>query len=143
MKTTQVKMLVSMDANETYFAIKKTSKKMKHDKINILGSIAQIIPADTATPFPPLNLRKIEKQCPKTRKSIHIVNSKDSLNIVLAIKTPKKPFKVSNNNVITPGTTPATLNTFVAPGLQEPCFNISILLKRRVIITADGIEPIR
>lgn len=123
------------DSNNTIFVIKVTNmldkaaiedvflnlKTKAHTKTVIKNNLAcknNSIPKKAATPLPPLNFIKIEKQCPiiiKTTKSLKI--EPNNLSVTNKVK---KPFRKSEIKVRRADFLDPMRHIFVAPGFFDP-----------------------
>ena len=101
--------------------------RAKTKQINpICQLISNNIPSDVATPFPPLNPKKIGKVCPITTAIAAICTNKalsTSLTIQpssIAIKIATIPFKMSQIKVSAAAPFPTLLRTLVEPAFPLP-----------------------
>ena len=94
-------MAVRTEAKDTYRqVIKAVAHTHKHDK-NTRGISPRNTPAEVATPFPPLNLKKIVQLCPATTPIAQLtlkvsVAGPNSIGINV---TAASPFKISRIKV--------------------------------------------
>ena len=123
------------DSNNTMLVIKVTNmldkaaiedvflnlKTKAHTKTVIKNNLAcknNSIPKEAATPLPPLNFIKIEKQCPiimKTTNSLKI--EPNNLSVTNKVK---KPFRKSKVKVRRADFLDPMRHIFVAPGFFDP-----------------------
>jgi hypothetical protein len=133
-------MLTKAAIDDVFFMIKIKPQTTTAIKNNFDFKNSRI-PKKVATPFPPLNFIKIEKQCPiiiKIAKSLKI-GPKNLFKITRV----KKPFMKSKINVKIADFFDPTRHMFVAPGFFEPAskgFSVSNILLN---IIANGIDPIK
>jgi hypothetical protein len=104
------------------------------------GDNVKKIPAEVATPFPPLNFSQMGYTCPTKQKKEEIYRANSSENIKTKTEN-ANPLKTSNNNVIIASFLFPVLKTFVAPVLFDPKFLKSIPFTTFVNKKPDGIEP--
>jgi hypothetical protein len=127
-----------IEANDTYLKMKKIIIHIQRDKTmtsHKLGKIRLkpiIAPKLVATPFPPLNLKKIVQLCPTMQKTAARTKrySEESGKKNLKMLGEINPFKKSRINTKIPHFLPTTRKTLVAPILPEPNFLMSIFFMR-------------
>ena len=91
------------------------------------GESIRKIPADVATPFPPLNPNQIGYTCP-IRQQKTATRYQALLENAFAPRTNSAPFNASPSNVHSANDLPPLLRTFVAPVLCDPRSLTSICL---------------
>src|ERR1043166_8868073 len=99
-------------------------------------------PSPVATPLPPLNRKKTEKQCPAMAAKAAVPITAGLLWLSReAIATDAQPFPASRISVAAPATYPADRRTLVAPVFPLPVKRISLPRLQRYIKNPKGIEP--
>ncbi len=106
------------------------------------GERTRKMPADVATPFPPLNPNQIGYTCPIWQQKTAERYQQSSEN-AFAIKTNSAPFKTSPSKVHMANVLPPLLKMFVAPVLCDPTSLTSICLQNFINKKPVGIEPIK
>jgi hypothetical protein len=91
---------------------------------------ASIVPAPTATPFPPLKPRKSGYMCPTTAAAAASTQTSSLSETLRAMRTAATPFPMSSAITSTPILRPRTRITFVAPVFPEPARRRSIPRRR-------------
>lgn len=107
----------------------------------VIGEITSNIPTRQAKPFPPLNLKKILKLCPRMTKNEAKYGKSSDLLKFLAIAIAATAFAASIIKVKIPGKTPIFLIAFTVPTFPLPTLVMSFLAKTFPAIYAEGIEP--
>ena len=110
-------MLVKAAIEEVLFKIKTKTQTTTVIKNNVKFK-NNSIPKKAATPLPPLNLIKIEKQCPIIMKIIKSL--KIEPNNLSEIYRVKKPFMKSKKKVKIADFFDPIRHIFVAPGFFDP-----------------------
>ena len=133
--------IIINEDNDTYLLMITVKT---HIKIAINAGIvdkAKNTPQVVATPFPPLNFRKIVHIWPKiTKAAIYALNIGRPIcnwllkNIAGKTITQNAPLAMSIKRTAAPISFPRTLNVFVAPTLPLPYFLISIPLVSRPVM---------
>src|ERR1700693_1861720 len=132
------------DQSETYFQYAATNAKRASAATAAGAQSARKTPRAVATPFPPLKLSQMGKQCPNnTARPAIIIQVALSWEYRAASQTAAEPFAVSSTKVKMPAAGPATRVTFAAPILPLPEVRISLLPKILVIKIPHGMEPSR
>ena len=117
-----------MDPRETYRVIATVEKNTAMADAKTIGINAKKVPADVATPLPPLNLIKGEKVCPKIAKNpTAMLQLKPNCVKLFMQTTGNAPFSASINNTVSPAFLPNTRSELVAPTFLLPCSNKFIL----------------
>jgi len=112
-------MLIRAAIEEVLFKIKTKTQTTTVIKNNVEFK-NNSIPKKEATPLPPLNLIKIEKQCPIIIKIIKSL--KIEPNNLFEIYKVKKPFMKSKKKVKIADFLDPIRHIFVAPGFFDPTF---------------------
>ena len=136
--------------NEDFFVANATNIQIKIDNIKHGQERKINIPADVATPFPPLNFRKGLYIWPKTKarqvkaycNDIISWFSLSIINILFKYRG-RKPFERSINKVKAAKDLFPVLNTLVAPIFPEPIFRMSPYPAIMETNNPKGIDPIK
>ena len=110
-------MLIRAAIDDVLFKIKTKTQTITVIKNNVEFKNNNI-PKKAATPLPPLNLMKIEKQCPIIMKIIKSL--KIEPNNLFEIYKVKKPFMKSKKKVEIADFFDPIRHIFVAPGFFDP-----------------------
>lgn len=112
-----ITMLINAAIEEVFFKIKTKTQTTTVIKNNVEFR-NNSIPKKAATPLPPLNLMKIEKQCPIIMKIIKSL--KIEPNNLFEMYRVKKPFMKSKKKVKIADFFDPIRHIFVAPGFFDP-----------------------
>ena len=141
----------AVEETDTYFVISTTGKKNTKAATPANGTVANKTPNEVATALPPLNFKKIEKQCPITAARPYIAYMlSPSITIglchtLLASKIyitniTNVPFITSHKPDRRPSLKPNILTALVEPILPLPLV-LKSLPAALPIINPNGIEP--
>ena len=132
----------AMEASDEIFITFATIAQIMMEIDANKGEATTNIPADVATPFPPLNLNQMGNTCP-IRQQNATIKYCEFPSISLVTNASTIPFKPSTNRVINAKILCPLLKTFVAPVLCEPTHLTSTPPKNLVSKKPVGMEPTR